>query len=527
VTLIQNQKSNERPRGRTSRAWRWGIPALLAVVILVIVVQIVLARASPILKGRVVETLRTRFEGDVQLDKLLVSVGRGLEVAGSDLRIFPPDNQRITGDNKPLIAVGHFDFRVPLLGLLFKPTHVGQVNVRGLSINVPPSDQRRKEAGHKRTPGRVKFRLDEIVIDDSQLVIRTNQPDKDPRVFLLKHLVLRGLGPNTAWPFDAILTNPIPNGEIHSSGTFGPWKTGNPGDSNVAGKYLFEHADLNTIKGISGTLRSTGSFDGRLNRIAVHGKTEVPDFSLDTANHPMPLLTEFQAVVDGTSGDTYLENIQAKLGNSEFSCQGAVVDVKGQGHKIDVKTNVANGQITDFLRLAVETNPVPMTGQLTLQAKLQIAPGKESVSQKMTMQGAFTLRQIHFTNPLIEDKVDLMSLRAQGNTDELKPGAPDVTSKMAGYFEMRNGELVFSRLDYTLPGGSVHLSGNYTMDGRKYEFVGKMRTRAEVSKMVATKWKRLLLKPLDPFFSKHGWGTEVPIKVSSGKNGKPKFGFPL
>jgi len=168
-----------------------------------------------------------------------------------------------------------------------------------------------------------------------------------------------------------------------------------------------------------------------------------------------------------------------------------------------------------------------MTGQLTLQAKLQIAPGKESVSKKMTMQGAFTLRQIHFTNPLIEDKVDLMSLRAQGNTDELKPGAPDVTSKMAGYFEMRNGELVFSRLDYTLPGGSVHLSGNYTMDGRKYEFVGKMRTRAEVSKMVATKWKRLLLKPLDPFFSKHGWGTEVPIKVSSGKNGKPKFGFPL
>ena len=150
MTLIQNHKSTEGARGRTSRAWRWGIPALLAV-ILVIVVQIVLARASPILKGRVVETLRTRFEGDVQLDKLLVSVGRGLEVAGSDLRIFPPDNQRITGDNKPLIAVGHFDFRVPLLGLLFKPTHVGQVNVRGLSINVPPSDQRRKEARDRKS----------------------------------------------------------------------------------------------------------------------------------------------------------------------------------------------------------------------------------------------------------------------------------------------------------------------------------------------------------------------------------------
>ena len=92
---------------------------------------------------------------------------------------------------------------------------------------------------------------------------------------------------------------------------------------------------------------------------------------------------------------------------------------------------------------------------------------------------------------------------------------------------MRNGELVFSRLDYTLPGGNVHLTGHYTMDGRKYEFVGKVRTSAEVSEMVASKWKSLLLKPLDPIFSKDGWGTEVPIKVTSDRNGKPKIGFPL
>jgi hypothetical protein len=204
-----------------------------------------------------------------------------------------------------------------------------------------------------------------------------------------------------------------------------------------------------------------------------------------------------------------------------------VVDVKGQGHKIDLKTDVPNGQIADFLRLSVKADPAPMTGLLNLQAKLQIAPGKESVSQKMTMQGAFTLQQIHFTNPSIEDKVDLMSLRARGKTDDLKPGAPDVTSKMTGRFSMRNGELAFSRLDYALPGGNVHLTGTYTMDGQKYEFVGKVRTKAEVSQMVASEWKSLLLKPLDVFFKKHGWGTEIPIKVSSGSDGKPKFGFPL
>jgi hypothetical protein len=527
VTLIQTQIPTDRARGGRSRAWRWGIAALVAAVILVVVVQIVLARATPILKGRVVETLRARFDSEVQLDSLQVSIARGLEVTGSGLRIFPKDNQRIAGDNEPLIVVANFHFRASLVGLFFKPTHVSQVNVRGLAINVPPASQRRQDAGHERSLGKVKIRVDEIVLDDSQLVLGTDKPDKDPRIFLLRHVVLKDLGPNTAWPFDAVLTNPIPSGEIHSSGTFGPWNTETPGDSKVAGKYLFEHADMNTIKGLGGILRSTGSFDGQLDRIALRGKTEIPDFSLDTANHPMPLSTEFQAVVDGTSGDTYLENIQAKLGSSEFSCQGSVVGVKGHGHKIDVKTDVPNGQIADFLGLALKTNPAPMTGRLALQAKLQITPGKESVSEKMTMEGAFTLRQIHFTNPLIEDKVDLMSLRAQGHTDELKPGAPDVTSKMTGHFAMQNGELVFSRLDYALPGGNVHLTGHYTMDGRQYEFAGKVRTRAEVSKMVAAKWKSLLLKPLDPVLSKHGWGTEIPIKISSDSNGKPKLGFPL
>jgi hypothetical protein len=525
LILIQIQQSTQRTPWPATRIWRWGIPALALVAIAVSVVQIVLARAGPILKGRVVETLRARFDSDVQLDSLQVSIARGLEVTGTGLRIFPQDNQRIAGDNTPLIAVGDFYFQASLPGLFFKPTHVGQVNVRGLVINIPPADRRHKETMHKRS--KVKIRVDEIVVDDSQLVIGTDKPDKDPRVFLLKHVVLRDLGPNTGWPFDAVLTNPIPKGEIHASGAFGPWDTESPGDSKVEGKYVFENADMNTIKGIDGILRSTGSFDGQLDRIGVRGRTEIPDFSLDTTNHPMPLWTEFQAVVDGTSGDTYLEKIDAKLGQSQFSCEGAVINIKGQGHRIDVKTDVPNGQIADFLGLAVKTNPSPMTGLLTLEARLQIAPGKERVSQKMTMQGVFTLRQIHFTNPAFEDKVDLMSLRAQGNVNELRPGAPDVTSRMTGQFAMGNGQLVFSRLDYALPGGSVHLTGHYPMDGRSYEFVGKVRTKAEVSEMVASKWKSLLLKPLDPVFSKHGWGTEIPIKVSSDKNGKPKFGFPL
>jgi hypothetical protein len=39
-----------------------------------------------------------------------------------------------------------------------------------------------------------------------------------------------------------------------------------------------------------------------------------------------------------------------------------------------------------------------------------------------------------------------------------------------------------------------------------------------------TGWKSILLKPADPFFSKHGHGTEVPIKIT-GTRSAPHFGL--
>ncbi|HEY3627744.1 MAG TPA: AsmA-like C-terminal region-containing protein [Terracidiphilus sp.] len=490
----------------------------------IIVVQIAMARAGPILKGRVVETLRARFGSDVQLDTLQVTIAHGVDVSGDGLRIFPLPEVMAAGYRTPLIAVGHFEFHATLSGLIFRPTHVGTVRVRGLHINMPPADVRAKAGSRPHRLGKIKIRVDEIVCDASELVIGTDKPDKDPRVFELKHVVLRDLGPGNAWPYDAVLTNPVPRGEIHAAGTFGPWNMDDPGDSNVSGQYSFEHADMNTIKGLGGILNSTGSFNGQLDRIAVHGKTEVPNFSLDTANHPMPLLTEFRATVDGTSGDTYLEHIDAKLGGSQFTCSGAVVNIKGRGHAIHVTADVEQGNIGDFLQLAIKTLPPAMSGLISLTTSLDIDPGGESVTRKLNMKGEFSLREIHFTDAEVEDKVDILSLRARGETDNLKSGAPDVQSRLVADFSMRRGELTFPHLEYWLPGGDVKLSGTYRLEGRICDFAGDVRTKAEVSNMIASKWKRILLKPIDPFFRKHGWGAVIPVHVS-GRNGKVKVGL--
>ncbi len=512
---------------RLRRVWLWvGVAALSTVVVLLVVGEVVLRRAGPILKGRVVETLSTRFDSRVELDGLDVSIIRGLEVSGTGLRIFPPDDVVAAGAKNPLIAIQLFNFHAGLMGLFFKPMHVGMVHVQGLTIDIPPREMRQQGAPRSRHVGKIKIEVGQIVCDDSRLVIGTAKPGKDPKDFELKHIVLHDVGPSAPWHYDARLTNAVPKGEIHAVGTFGPWNTESPGDSTVTGKYTFDHADLNTIKGIGGTLSSGGDFKGQLNRIEVEGKTETPDFSLDTANHAMPLHTQFSAVVDGTSGDTYLQSVEAKLGETEFSCRGAVINVKGKGHIIDLDVDVQAGRLQDFLQLAVKTEPVVMTGVIGTKAKLHIRPGKESVSQKMSMQGGFTLRRIHFTNPEVQDKVDMLSLRAEGEPKEAKPGAEDINSRMTGQFVVGGGKLDFSELNYTMPGATVRLQGVYSLDGKKFDFRGKVRTEAKLSQMVASRWKSWMLKVADPFFHKNGAGAEIPVKVT-GTNASPKFGLDL
>jgi hypothetical protein len=515
--------SSRRKRG----VWGWiAISALFVIIGLAAALEIMLHRADPILRGRIVETLSTRFDSRVDLDSFHVSILKGLEVSGSGLRIFPPDDVVAAGATEPLIALKQFSFHANVLGLFQKPMHVGTVKVEGMTITVPPKEMRRQAPKSNHHMGKIKIVVDQIDCDDSRLIIGTARPDKDPKEFYLRHIVMHNVGPNSPWRYDATLVNAIPTGEIHAVGTFGPWVNESPGDSSVTGKYTFEHADLNTIKGIAGILSSTGEFTGQLNRIVVDGTADVPDFSIDTANHPVPLYTKFHAIVDGTSGDTYLQPVEAKLADSEFTCKGEVINIKGKGHQINLDVVVPNGRIQNFLDLAVKQQPPIMTGQLHMTTKLSIRPGKESVTQKLGLNGQFTLRSIHFVNPEWQDKVDMLSLRAQGKAKQAKPGAEDVHSRMVGNFRMGAGKLRFSRLDYDLPGADVNLTGVYSLDGNELDFSGKVRTKAALSNMVATWWKSWLLKPVDPFFRKHGAGAEIPIKIS-GSKGSPKFGLDL
>jgi hypothetical protein len=93
---------------------------------------------------------------------------------------------------------------------------------------------------------------------------------------------------------------------------------------------------------------------------------------------------------------------------------------------------------------------------------------------------------------------------------------------LSGVFDLENGVIHFSRLQFEIPGTRVILTGKYSLDGNLFDFHGKARLDARLSHLV-TGWKSVLLKPADPFFSKNGAGTELPVKVT-GTQSEPHFG---
>ena len=259
-----------------------------------------------------------------------------------------------------------------------------------MDISIPPGGIRNRDGGRddrmtKRSVPAAdsrtsRIRIDEIVSQEARLEIVPRDPGKLPRVFDIHNLVMRGLGDGGGARFEASLTDPTPRGQIHTQGTFGPWRSDDPRATSLLGDYTFKDANLDTIKGISGSLSSTGAYSGTLERIEVKGQTDTPDFSVDLAAQPVHLKTRFHAVVDGTNGNTWLEQVEACLLDTIIQAKGAVErteDIKGRRVTLDVV--ITDGRIEDVLRLGVKGNTPIMTGGMRLNTKFLLPVGDRDV----------------------------------------------------------------------------------------------------------------------------------------------------
>jgi len=550
--LVAQLRASFWRRNRIWTALAGGL--LLVLAVLAVVVNLMIHRAEPYLRARIVDALHDRFHARVELEAFHLSLVDGVRVEGNGLRIWPPAQVRgvdvapSANPDDPLIHLQEFRFHAPLRYRPGTPFSIALVELKGLEIHIPPRSHFGKTsvatattvAQPQKMDRLIRFAVGKITCNDAHLVLETSKPGKLPLDFTIAHFELSGMdgGPiraDSRMRFAAELTNPKPVGLIHSSGTIGPWSDADPGESPLAGDYQFDHADLASFKGIAGILSSTGKYAGTLRDLTVDGDTDTPDFRLTHFGNALPLHTHFHAKVDGTNGDTWLEPVNATLGHSSFTARGQVVRVLdrdpaapgnfpvSKGHDIDLTVEMDAARIEDFLRLGGKSPDPLMTGSLAMKARLHIPPGPVPVHKRLEIKGAFNLDRVRFTSDQIQGRITELSLRGQGRPKDVKQADAGLTrSTMLGSFQMAGGVIRLPALTYTVPGATIQLKGAYGVEGGTLDFEGNARLQASLSKVVGG-WAGFLLKPADRIFKKDGAGTEIPIHIS-GTRSDPKFG---
>jgi hypothetical protein len=483
-----------------------------------------LSQMQPLWRKKVVETLSARFHSPVELDRLELSMNRDIIVTGGGLRILylaGPTKPDARPNAPPMVVVDHFEFRTGWRELLQPTTRLVTVKVQGLQLNIPPKEERGQAADDPKRKGQPALGIvvDRIECTDAKVTLETSKPGKKPLVFDVKSLVLTDVGAKKALNYTALVVNPKPVGDVRSTGHFGPWQGDNPQDTPIDGDYGFTNADLSSIHGLGGILSSTGKFGGTLGNLTADGTTETPDFRLDISDHPMPLHTEFHAVVDGTTGDTWLDPVRARIGRSELTAKGSVTRAPGvPGHSTDLNVVMEKGRIEDMLALAMKGSPTLMRGVLALKMHLVDPAGPVSVSRKMRLNGTFAIHDAFLNNVKMQQQLDSISERAKGKPKLANAqDAAVVGSSLSGKFSQADAVLQIPELNYLMPGAQVAMSGQVDLVPSTFEFHGQVRTEATASQMV-TGWKSLLLSPFDKMLKKNGAGVELPIKVTGTRS---------
>ena len=502
---------------------------LVTLASLAIVVALLAAwasRSAPLFRDRVVDAINAKFESQVSLESLDPSVFPKPRATGRGLVL--RHNGRT--DVPPLITIDSFDTSAPFTGLFRPPVHLETVKIGGLAVRMPPGglgnrpdgEDEKAHVPHAERPS--PLLIDRIETRSARVEIHSRRPGRLPRVWDIQNLVMTDFGATAGSPFTAGLINPVPRGVIDTTGSFGPWHSDEPGLTPVSGNYLFQNADMNVIKGLGGTLSSSGSYRGVLERIEVEGTTEMPDFSLDLAGQPVLLNTKFKAVVDGTNGDTILERVEAVLNKSVIVATGSVIradEVKGRHIALDV--SLEGARLEDLMQLAVKAAQPPLTGQIDLVTRMVLPAGQEDVIDRLTLDGAFQLARARFTNVDVQRQITTLSRRGRGEESDDGIERERVVSNLRGRFRLSQGTLTFSELTFAVPGSVVQLSGIYNLHSQEMNFRGNLLTDASLADMTSGV-KSLLARLAQPFFSRKGGGTRLPIRIS-GPRSKPEFGL--
>ena len=501
---------------------KWLIVVAFIIVLTIIAIYGLRSRLNAMVRNRTEKILQTHFESQIEFSDFNVSLYPRIHVTIDGLVM----RHKGRTDIPPLIQVQKVSMYANILSLLHARPHISYIQLEGLQIHTPPREPGGNpmiQSTDQNLTKKYPVVVDEVLADDAMLVVLRGDPNKPPRPFPIHHLLIRDLSFDSPAKFQATMLNAVPLGQINATGEFGPWLPEVPRETQSVGQYTFQNADLGTLKGIQGILSSKGTFSGPLDRLEVKGVTDIPNFSLRTADHPMAMHTEFSSIVDGTDGNTYLLLVTARFLHTTLAVTGEIVDADPnvKGRTIVLEANSQDARVEDLIRLAVKGNDPVMTGAVRLKTKIDIPEGDGDLVDRMKLSGQFGIGAAQFTSATVQGKIDTLSRKGQGQPKDMD--IKGVPSEMTGKFRVGGAVAHFANLSFGVPGATVNLTGDYNLDSGNLDFHGKLILQAKLSQTVSGP-KSFFLKALDPFFKGKNAGTVLPIKIS-GPRTNPAFGL--
>lgn len=424
----------------------------------------------------------------------------------------------------PFATVQRLTIQAHYLDILLRPGVVAMVRLEGLHLQVPPRGSIPEGEGAKPKSNR---RIGAVIADGA--VVDILRGDGEPPLrFEVRTAKISALRHDGSLNYKVAFHNPLPPGEIESTGKFGPWNADNPGQTPLEGKYTFQKADLGVFPGISGMLSAEDDFRGVLGRIETHGTVDVPDFEVDRSGHSVPLHSTFQAAVNGTNGDVELDKVETKILQTAIAAKGRIAGApQHPGKTVSLAFRVDQGRIQDFLRLFVRGPSPPLTGATSFTAHVTVPPEGRPFLRELQLDGDFGIAGGRFTESETQEKVASLSDRARGQKpEEASTGsADDLISNLRGHVSLRNGTATLTDLYFEVPGAKAKMNGTYCLLDQRIDFHGKLATDVKVSETTSG-FKSALLKPFDGLFKGRRHAAVVPVKLV-GTYAKPEAGIDL
>lgn len=473
---------------------------------------IVLALNWPFKKQDLVDVLQARSARTVTIDRFYRTY-------------FPPGCvaegirflHKIHKEKAPLITVEKLVMTTNYARMLTLQRRLTLVRVFNMHVTVPPSEPGKPNPIMPLTysSGSPSIVVDRTIADGAVLEFLSKEQGKKPFRLTIDKLRLDGIGNNEPMFYRTIISNEMPPGKIRSTGVFGTWNPKDPGSTPVRGTYRFDNANLAAFGGISGTLFSTGKFSGVLRHVNVDGITDVPNFKVTDTSHTRRLSTQFQAVVDGTKGDTFLNGVTAHFDNTTVHLKGSVAGQEGKNGKlVSLDVSETSGRIEDLFDLFISARTPPMTGGVTFGGHVDIPAGPGQLVERMRLQGDFGVAAGKFTDRETQGDITRLSESAEKKPKAKVQENPEtVLSDLKGHGASTNGVARLSHVSFTVPGATAILDGTYNLVNYKIDLHGVLTTTGQPGD-ATTGFKSFLVKALTPFFQRRHSEKVVPFKIT-------------